>query len=64
MHMAEQRHAGHRAKQHTHQYRNEREQNPPAPKDQQQQGQNAQRGAATDPRHLAGGLLLTAGGVE
>ncbi|MNZ79633.1 hypothetical protein D3C78_982430 [compost metagenome] len=58
MHVAEQGHAGHRAKQHAHQHRNERQQHPPAAERQQQQQEYAQGGATPDPGHLLGGLLL------
>ncbi|MNO93668.1 hypothetical protein D3C76_852710 [compost metagenome] len=64
MHMAEQRHAGHRTEEHAHQHRHEGQQNAPAPEGQQQQQQNPHGGTATDPGHLPGGLLLPAGCVQ
>ncbi|MNQ74748.1 hypothetical protein D3C85_895150 [compost metagenome] len=64
MHVAEQRHAGHRAKQHAHQHRNKRQQHTPTTEGQQQQQQDADSGAAADPGHFAGRLSLAVGCVE
>lgn len=64
MHLAEQRHAGHRTKQHADQHRNEGQQYPQAAERQQQQQQDADRGAAADPGDLLAGLALAVGRIQ
>ncbi|MNH10919.1 hypothetical protein D3C79_704100 [compost metagenome] len=64
MHLAEQRHAGHRAEQHADQYRNEGQKNAPTAERQQEQQQDANRGAAADPGDFLAGLALAVGGVQ
>ncbi|KAF1026291.1 MAG: hypothetical protein GAK37_02707 [Pseudomonas sp.] len=64
VHMTEQRHTGHRAKQHAHQHRHKRQQHTHTAKGQQQQQQDARCGAAAHPSDFPGGLLLSVGGVQ